>query len=44
MLETANTDLFTELGTFGIFEIFNIKKIFFAFFIRLITYFCTSPI
>ena len=34
-----------ELGTWGIFEIFlPIKNDFIAFFIKLITYFCTSPI
>ena len=31
-----------ELGTFGIFEFLNNKKWF--FFIKLATYFCTSPI
>ena len=34
----------TELGTSGIFYFFNNKKWFFALFIKLITYFCTSPI
>ena len=33
-----------ELGTSGIFSFFNNKKWFFALFIKLITYFCTSPI
>ena len=34
-----------EPGTFGIFEFFQIiKNDFFSFFIKLTTYFCTSPI
>ena len=33
-----------ELGTFGIFNIFNNKNDFFAFFFKIITDFCTSPI
>ena len=33
-----------ELGTFGIFEFFNNKKLFICIFIKLISYFCTSPI
>ena len=33
----------TELGTFGSFLIFSIRKYLFSFFKKLVTYFCTSP-
>ena len=34
----------SRAGHFRYFFIFSIKNYFFAFFIKLITYFCTSPI